>query len=634
MEQAFIISNYYFNPYAIPTLVTGLLVLFLGRRVFVQRTEFIVRFSFLLLCVMISCWLLGLTAAYSSRPKEVAAFWYHGVVLFGVTLSAPSFYFLSVAFLKKLEQQKWIVTVNFILGVIFFICNRYYVTDFKDYFWGWYTSYASSGYVFFAFFSLLILLSARNFLQAYRKATSPLAKEQLKYVLVGTTFLMFGALDFLPAFGVPWYAFGYIPVTLFIVIFFYAIHKHRLFLRTSSVAAEAIIKTMADSLVVFDLDGNILLVNPVTVRLLGREDFQLMGKPARELFLEKDMFENMLASLVSKHDVKQCEMTYLTRTGGEIPVSLSISTVQDEKGIPAGFVCIAHDIRRTRRLIEDLQKAYAELQTAQKKLLQSEKMASIGQLAAGVAHEINNPTGFILSNLDVLEQYVVSLERVLVEYGRLEPLLSRVPSVEISQRLEELDAVKEAARLDTVLPDMTVLIKETIEGALRVKRIVQDLRTFSHMNQETQEYASINSIIDFALNIVGNELRHKADLVKEYQEVPLLLCYPQELGQVFVNLLINAIQALEAHGVITVRTYLKDEHVFIEIADTGSGMSAETAKHLFEPFFTTKPVGQGTGLGLSVAYGIIQRHNGEISARSEEGKGTTFTISLPCASKL
>ncbi|MDZ4202284.1 MAG: bacteriohemerythrin [Gallionella sp.] len=268
-----------------------------------------------------------------------------------------------------------------------------------------------------------------------------------------------------------------------------------------------------------------------------------------------------------------------------------------------------------------LQQLNQKLAAAQSQLLQSEKMASIGQLAAGVAHEINNPVGFVNSNLGTLEKYVADLKRVLAAYAQAEAGLGL--------NIAEVDALKRAVDLPYLLDDLPNLFKESQDGLARVKRIIQDLREFSHVDESTWQMANLENCVDSTLNVAWNEIKYKAEIKKEYAGLPEVECMPSQLNQVFLNLLVNAAQAIDTKGIITIRTGQEAEQVWVEIADTGKGIAPEHMSRLFDPFFTTKPVGVGTGLGLSVSYGIVQKHGGHIEVSSELGKGTTMLICLP-----
>jgi len=270
------------------------------------------------------------------------------------------------------------------------------------------------------------------------------------------------------------------------------------------------------------------------------------------------------------------------------------------------------------------QKLITQLQDAQSHLLQSDKMASIGQLAAGVAHEINNPIGFVYSNLGTLNKYVQDLFGMLDKYEQAE---TAIPEAEIRTQLQSARKKLDIAFLKE---DLGALMAESKDGITRVKNIVQNLKDFSHVDAADEwKYADLHEGIDSTLNIVNNEIKYKAEVVKEYGDIPQVECLPSQLNQVFMNLLVNASHAIEERGLITVRTGQTGEEAWVEIADTGKGIAAENLQKIFDPFFTTKPIGKGTGLGLSLSYGIIQKHNGRIEVQSEIGKGTTFRIWLP-----
>ena len=268
---------------------------------------------------------------------------------------------------------------------------------------------------------------------------------------------------------------------------------------------------------------------------------------------------------------------------------------------------------------EELIRQLAEVHS---QLLQSEKMASIGQLAAGIAHEINNPVGYVNSNLTTLQEYVDDLFKVLSAYEQSENEMTPATRA----RLEEL---KKKIDVDFVRNDIGKLMSESVGGLQRVKRIVLDLKDFSHVGESTKQWANIEKGMDSTLNVVWNELKYKTEVIKEYAGIPEIECIPTQINQVFMNLLMNAVQAIKEHGRIIIRTGLEGENVWVEVEDTGSGIEPNNLNRIFDPFFTTKPVGQGTGLGLSLSYNIVQKHGGRIEVRSEVGKGTAFRVVLP-----
>ncbi|MEW6218812.1 MAG: ATP-binding protein [Thermodesulfobacteriota bacterium] len=269
-----------------------------------------------------------------------------------------------------------------------------------------------------------------------------------------------------------------------------------------------------------------------------------------------------------------------------------------------------------------LEKALVDLKDSQVLVLQQEKMASIGQLAAGIAHEINNPVGFITSNLNTLQRYLARLSELVA-------LQSAALAAEAPRAGAALGTKRQEWKIDMILEDAPQLIAESLDGAERVRRIVQELRTFARRDQAEEKEADLNQVVEGAIAIAWNELKYKATLVRELGELPPVRCHYQQLGQVVMNLLLNAVQAIESQGEICVRTWREGDFVCIAVQDTGCGIPREHLDRIFEPFFTTKEVGKGTGLGLSIVYNVVHKHEGTIDVDSRVGEGTTFTVRLP-----
>ena len=272
-----------------------------------------------------------------------------------------------------------------------------------------------------------------------------------------------------------------------------------------------------------------------------------------------------------------------------------------------------------------LQLEIDERKHLESQLVQSEKLASLGQLAAGVAHEINNPVGFISSNLSTLDGYFNQLQQMLEAYRHSEEIIASQP-----QR-DQLKALRTTLELDFLKEDIPILIRESKDGIGRVVQIVKDLKNFSRVdNDQTWQFTNLQQGIDSTLNIVASELKYRADVVKHYMPLPDIECLASQLNQVVMNLVINAAQAMgPERGTITISNGVEGENIWLEVADDGCGIAPETVQKIFDPFFTTKPVGEGTGLGLSLSYGIVKKHRGSISVSSELGKGTTFRVVLP-----
>ncbi len=366
-----------------------------------------------------------------------------------------------------------------------------------------------------------------------------------------------------------------------------------------------------DMVIMVDSIGRILRCNQVVCRFTGLEYEQLLEKSWWELIFSNEVdIGNMNGETGELFHPKSGKWFYLnTYAMGDENSGKSVVTL--------------HDLTEIRKVSDELAKAYEELKSTHMQLLQQEKMASVGQLAAGVAHEINNPMGFISSNLGTLGKYTDRIR----SYIKLQDEALRNPLT--PDTLSTVADARKKLKLDYLLEDIPKLIAESSDGAERVKTIVQNLKSFSRVDEAESVLVDLNECIESTLTIAWNELKYKCTVEKEYGDLPRVQCFPQQLNQVFLNLLVNSAHAIEKQGLVTVRTWQEDEKVCVSIGDNGTGIPEHIKTRIFEPFFTTKEVGKGTGLGLSISYDIIQRHKGTIDVESEVGKGTTFIIKLP-----
>ena len=364
-----------------------------------------------------------------------------------------------------------------------------------------------------------------------------------------------------------------------------------------------------DMVAMVDADGKIRRCNRAFEAIAGASYSLLLAASWRDLLsaagLDLDSLEDGYGELY--HEPSQRWLTLSTYPYGD----------------RGGQVIMLHDLTEIKLVSEQLASAYDELKATHSQLLHQEKMASIGQLAAGVAHEINNPMGFISSNLGTMAKYLERLE------GFLELQSAGVEEVAPDQVKDEIAQARQKFKVDYILGDAKNLLAESQDGAERVRTIVQNLKSFSRLDEVQATEVDLNECLESTITIAWNELKYKTTLKREYGELPAVKCLPQQLNQVFLNILVNAAHAIEKQGEVTIATRREGEEVVITIHDNGSGIPEEIRSRIFEPFFTTKEVGKGTGLGLSISYDIIKKHNGSIEVESSPQTGTTFTIKLP-----
>lgn len=410
------------------------------------------------------------------------------------------------------------------------------------------------------------------------------------------------------------------------------------------------------AVIITDRAGVVEYLNPHFSKLFGYEENEVIGINLGNLhiFDKSDVLDKGFWLAVNSGDYWSLDVLASRKDRSQYWADVSISPVRHDNGELLGCVAIIKDIterkeaeelvvrmntqleEKVREKTADLEKtnaelikAYVDLKSAQSHLLQQEKMASIGQLAAGVAHEINNPISFMLSNLIIMKKYSARLlEFVNMQMAFIAGLSEKI----IGNGLPELNALNESKkelRIDYVLKDINQLVDESIDGGERVKQIVLNLKGFAHVDESDNKLADINDGLERSIGIVWNEIKYKATLKKEYGDIPNIICNIGRINQVFLNILVNAAQSIETKGEIEVKTWHSESDVYISISDTGAGIPENKLNRIFEPFYTTKEVGKGTGLGLSISYDIIKLHDGDISVESKIGEGTTFTIRLP-----
>ena len=386
---------------------------------------------------------------------------------------------------------------------------------------------------------------------------------------------------------------------------------------------ENIIQNMNSALVVVDTEGVVTSANPRAEEILGVDPGGLMGRQIAGWLRANEDGDSLISRTLRDGVRFKGAETALTHESGRIvPVGMSCAPLLDEEGGSLGAVAIFQDL--------------SDLKLLESQVLQSEKLASIGELAAGVAHEINNPMGFIHANLYQMSEYLGDMRSVWKKTLELQQAAQSGDLARVEEASGALRALSEELDIDFVYSDFSKALRESQEGSERIRHIVQDLRDFSHRDTGELLLTDINQALDSTANIVWTMMRHSIVLEKQYSDLPQVRCYPMQIKQVFMNLLVNAYQAIEEKigadgegGSVQIRTSHTRGGVSVAIRDSGAGIAAEDVARIFDPFFTTKKVGSGTGLGLSMSYSIVQRHGGTIQVESKPGEGSVFEVWLP-----
>lgn len=358
----------------------------------------------------------------------------------------------------------------------------------------------------------------------------------------------------------------------------------------------------------------------------------------RELYGNQSIGQimNTKPLIVESSQTMQSASEYITE---HIHFPIMEDFIITDKGEYKGIGVVLHLLKAMERQLAkhsgELAKAYKRLQESQAQLVQSEKMASLGQMVAGVAHEINTPLGYVRNNVEMTQQLFTQAQELVCAYDSLVTTLYSEESDEVQLQAQLNDIAERSIvfKEEDSFSEMQDLFKDTLYGVEQISELVLNLKNFSRLDQAKVDNISLNDCFESTLVIAKNTMKHKVKVIKQYGDIPKIPCSPSQINQVFLNLLTNAAQAMPKQGNVLLRTYADEKCVYAIVQDDGSGIPKEILPKIFDPFFTTKPIGEGTGLGLSISYKIIQQHGGQIKVASQQGKGTRFLISLPIAPK-
>jgi PAS domain S-box-containing protein len=451
--------------------------------------------------------------------------------------------------------------------------------------WGWAYALGPAYPVYIAFTTATVVLAVLIAARAYRSA-SPGERAQALWLMIG----LFAPLSIatmtdglLPWLGVQ---VPHLGTATFVVLggtIFWSFFRYGYSLLAPGDFAREILDMLPDGVAMLRVDGSVRSANGALSRLLECSIDELAGlRLSNHLELPETLFEPAAAS-----DHK-CELRSFS--GRRIPVAVASAPLRDRQGSVLGHVLVVRDL--------------AEITSLRQGLLLSGRLAAVGELAAGIAHEINNPLAFAKANLALLREHWKSLEDAVGQPG-------------------------ESADLAALLHEGQELIDESLEGVERATAIVRDVRGLAHAGNRRRELTDLNALLEGVLRMAAPQLRQHATVMKSWGDLPRITCVPQEIQQVFLNVVLNAGQAIGAAGTIRLASRMEGAHLVVDVEDDGDGIAPDLIDKIFDPFFTTKPVGEGTGLGLAIAYGIIRNHGGEITVESKPGVGTRFSVRLP-----
>ncbi len=624
-------ASYFFNYASIPVVVTASLIVALGVVVLIGERGSLVSLSFSLLTSSAAVWLFSYGMAYSSGAPEVAAWWFKVGHLGVVSIASLVFAFTLTMLQRVRAELGWLALAlggAAVFGVLAW-AHPHFITGVAKFSWGYYPQYGWVSVPFLVWFG--VLLARSLWLYHVERRRMPSAAQRARVQALQRAFIIgyCGSVDYIACYGVSFYPLGYLAVFGFIILVARAIWRYRLTDFTPAFAAGTIVETMNEALLVCDVDRTIQYVNAAACAMFRYDAAGLMGQPIERLVRGQEEGVARLRALLGGETVHDQELACQTRDGERVDISCSAARLWHNTGAraPAGTVILARDIgerkraeRNTQELTstinrraEQLTHAYQELQRTQTLLVQAEKMAAVGQLASGTAHEVRNPLSIIKLGAEQLEHLVGQAA---------------------DQRVGEI-------------------VDMMIEAVLRADRIIRSLLDFSRPAELELRPVQMDALVRAALELVEKSLTsHNVRVVCEVEPgLPLVLADENQMKQVLINLVLNAFQAMPGGGQLTVRCSTRlltpedvgvgrrhidvfrpgERGVMCEVRDSGVGISPQHLPKIFDPFFTTKPPGQGTGLGLAITRAIVEQHEGTITVESTEGRGTCLRVTLPVA---
>lgn len=402
---------------------------------------------------------------------------------------------------------------------------------------------------------------------------------------------------------------------------------------------QLVLDTLPEGIYGIDDAGIITYINRAAQEALGWPEKDALGQRAHDLFHHHRADGSayavnecpILLAQGGVDDIREMADVFWRRDGTPLQVELSVTTMP-ASSLGTRKLVVFHDVSQLKENQKTLLQTVSELATLNAQInhahnaqLQTEKMQAVGQMAAGVAHEINNPIGFVHSNLGSLEKYIQSMLALIEAYEALED-----KGVIVNDDLAGISDLKRVMDFAYLRDDLADLLSESCKGVDRVRKIVQSLKEFSREGSQAEwGWMDLPTCIENVLCMIQGELEQKCCLKKDYGKTPEVYCVPAQISQVLMNILVNAVQSIDARGEISIRSGTDEKTVWVEITDTGSGIAPENLPRIFDPFFTTKPVGHGAGMGLALAYGIVRQHGGWIDVTSTPGQGSAFLVVLP-----
>jgi PAS domain S-box-containing protein len=621
---------YFFQIQGIPIVLCAFIVLTIGivAHLRLRRTDPNIYYT--ALCVSLFIWLFGSSISYFSRDEMIVRHWYRYVALLGLTFVGPNVYFSTKLATRTLTAPRWYIACIYAVTTVVYTLNAitpYMAKGVRQIGPILYPTFNKNSLFFLLFFFPFMIFQFAHLIERYRILKPGIERDKIRYLLGGFAFASISVVDFLPTYGLNVYPFGFVFISLGTIFIAYIFWRYQEALITPEIAADEIIDLLPDFLIIIDADQNIQRVNQTLLQRLGYTQEKLTGQELSLLIQEKDVMELERYSL-STGTFRNRELTFVSQDGQTIPVLFSCVGVQDEVMDLQGGICMAQDITALKQTRQQLTASYQDLKHTHDELIKSEKMAGIGQLAAGIAHEINNPTGFIKSNLETMGNYMKDYTACYDAYSSVIDTVISDFEKHLRVKSDHMQFFPYVFEFYNLQKNITTHIQKSLSNLFRIQKVVSQFRSFASTEDVSRISININDLMDNVLSMTSQEWVVHCEIMKDFQPTPQIQVKYNPLEQSLIVLMLYLVQETTRKGRIGVKTFLQDEYVVLELVCHNVLLTPEKMYQRFHVQPTVQDISD-INVGLYMVAEVVKNEDGLIETAAFRDRGIIIRIKLP-----
>ncbi|MCD4779480.1 MAG: PAS domain S-box protein [Candidatus Omnitrophica bacterium] len=623
-------DHYFFQVQGIPLVLTALIVLIIGvvGHMRLRRTD--PNIYFFALCVSLFIWLAGSSISYFSRDEMTVRHWYRYVALLGLTFIGPNSFFATKLATRSRNAPRWYIISIYAVTTVVYALNAItpYMSDgVRQIGPILYPAFNKNSIFFLLFFFPFMIFQFAHLVERYRSLKPGIDRDKIFSLIGGFSIASLAVVDFLPAYGLNVYPFGYLPIGMGVLFISYVFWRYQQALITPEIAADEIIDLLPDFLILVDSNQLIQRVNRAVFDRLGYATEQLVGRALSVLVKEKDVMI-LEADTLSDGTFRNREMTFMTQDGREIPVLFSCVVVQDELMGLQGGICMAQDITELKQTRKQLTRSYQDLKQTHDDLIKSEKMAGIGQLAAGIAHEINNPTGFIKSNFETLGHYVKDYTACYDAYSSVIDTVVLDFENQLRSKSDHTRVFQYTFEFYNLQKNISTHIQKSLSNLFRIQKVVSQFRSFASNEDVSRTSIHINDLLDRVISLTSQEWSARCEIKKDFQPTPRLSVKYNPLEQSLIVLLLYLVQETTPKGQIEIKTFVQADDVVTEMVCHHMMLTPDKMRKRFHVRPTVQDISD-INVGLYMVAEVIKNEDGQIETASCLDQGVVIQIKFP-----